>query len=343
VLSVPFLPSLPPMTTTTAAPRTTVAPTTTTAAPAPAPAVANGPLALAGCPPPPHPPTGPPGPPPWHPAVLVPESQLPPETAPAPWTSNVTAIRGKGMWVWMFNRTEHGNVAAIIQRAAAAGLTQLWVRIGDSQSGFYGAAELAALVPAAHRAGIAVIGWGFPYLYDPMGDASWTAQALAWTGPGGARIDGFSADIERSTEGVALDERRAAAYLGAVRRSAGSRLIIATVYPPLDIYWTGDYPYTAIARYVDAFAPMVYWECTDPAADVRAAYARLATLRPVHVIGQAFSLADVGGRIPNPSAAEIDRFLAAGRQVGALGASFWVWQSATAEEWAALGTYRWTG
>ena len=356
--TVPASSPTPPLSTTVAP--TTSAPVTTTAAPVtttpvatPAPTdqarsaaavepvpVPSRPPTLAGCPPPPRPP-GPPPPPPWHPAILVPDTAIPAETAPAPWTTNPAAVSGKGMWVWELPQTEGGDVAAIVGRAAAAGLRQIWVRVGDSKDGFYAAGDLDALVPAAHRAGIAVIGWGFPYLYDPVADAVWTLDALSWAAPDGSRLDGFSPDIERASEGVALSGPRVAAYLETVRRGAGDRMIVATVYPPTDSNWFGDYPYRVMARYVDAFAPMVYWECTDPAADTAVALSRLATLRPVHVIGQAFNLADVGGRVPSPSAAETEWFLQAARRGGALGASLWVWQSATPEEWAAVSAYRW--
>jgi hypothetical protein len=51
--------------------------------------------------------------------------------------------------------------------------------------------------------------------------------------------------------------------------------------------------------------------------------------------------ASVGGRPVAPSGAELSEFLQTGELGGAIGASFWVWQSATSEEWAALATYRW--
>jgi hypothetical protein len=246
------------------------------------------------------------------------------------------------MWIWQWNQTAGGNAAAIVAQAVRSGLHQLWIRVGDSLNGFYGSSELTALVPPAHAAGLAVIAWGFPYLYDPLGDARWTAQILAWHGPGGMAVDGYSADIERSSEGVDLSAKRAAVYLQQVRRVAGSRLIIATVYPPIDAYWTGgEYPFTAMAPYVDAFAPMIYWACTDPAGDAAVDIARLSTLRPVHIIGQAYSMASVGGRPNAPSGAEITEFLEAGKLDRAVGASFWVWQSATEQEWSALAAYRW--
>lgn len=274
--------------------------------------------------------------------MLVPDAALPPVVAPPAWKSDLGPITGTGMWIWKWNQTDGGDTAAIVKQAVAAHLHQLWVRVGDSKNGFYGAGELDALVPAAHAAGLAVIAWGFPYLYDPVGDASWTAQILAWRSPNGEAVDGYSADIERSTEGVDLSAQRAAVYLEGVRRAAGSRLVVATVYPPIDAYWSGgQYPYAAIAPYVDAFAPMIYWECTDPGADVSFDVARLSTLRPVHIIGQAFNMAATGGRTVAPSGAEITEFLRAGQRAGALGASFWVWQDASAQEWAAVGAYRW--
>lgn len=296
---------------------------------------------LAGCPVPPHPPLPPP-PPPWHPSHLVPNADLPPLIAPAHWQSNRAPISGTGMWIWQWPRTAGGDAASVVREAAGAGLHQLWVRVGDSMNGFYGAGELDALVPAAHAAGLSVIAWGFPYLYDPVGDARWTAQILAWRGPYGQQVDGYSADIERPSEGVDLTAQRAGVYLEEVRRAAGDRLVVATVYPPTNPNWTGgEYPYSAMAPYVDAFAPMLYWECTDPGQEVAQAVARLSTLRPVHALGEAFNFASVGGRTVSPSGAEISEFLDASRMDGAVGASFWVWQEATAEEWAALRAFHW--
>jgi hypothetical protein len=245
------------------------------------------------------------------------------------------------MWIWEWGSTDGGDAGAIVQQAVSAGLHQLWVRVGDSMNGFYGAQELDALVPVAHAHGIDVIAWGFPYLWDPVGDAAWTAQILDWRAPDGQQVDGYSADIEEATEGVMLSAQRAAVYLELVRQAAGSRLVVATVYPPTDANWDGGYPYQAMAPYVDAFAPMVYWECTDPGTDAALDVARLSTLRPVHIIGQAFNLASVGGRTDSPSGAEIAEFLSAGQRAGALGASFWVWQEATSDEWAAVSGFRW--
>jgi hypothetical protein len=293
---------------------------------------------LPGCPPPPSPP----GPyvPPWHPDHLVPDAELPAPQAAAGTPAPLTAVTGKGLWVWRFKATEGGNAAAIADRAVAAGLNQVWVRVADSRDGFYGADELARVVPVAHARGLSVIAWGFPYLYDPVADAVWTDAVLSWRSHSGERVDGFSPDIETSSEGVALSAQRAALYLSLVRRARDGRPLVATVYPPTD-HWMAAYPYAAMAPYVDAFAPMVYWECRDPGSAADEAVSRLAAMKPVHVIGQAFGFGDVGGRAVQPGSAELDRFMGIARRDGAVGASFWVWQDTSAEEWSALTAYPW--
>ena len=294
-------------------------------------------LALAGCPPPPPSTTPPPAP--WHPAVLVPDSALPTPGAAPPRRVPVTAVTGKGMWIWQLAATEGGDPGAIVAAAKHAGLRQLWVRVADSQNGFYGAAVLSQLVPLAHRNGIAVIGWGFPYLYDPVADAAWTVQALDWN-LDGARLDGFSPDIETASEGVDLTASRVQVYLSIVRHEQPGALLVATVFPPTDSEWA-TYPYQAISPYVDAFSPMVYWGCAQPVLAAEQALARLRPLAPVHLIGQAYNMADEGGRTAAPSPAEISAFLLEARQGGALGASFWSWQAIDPDEWAAMAAYSW--
>ena len=122
-------------------------------------------------------------------------------------------------------------------------------------------------------------------------------------------------------------------YLSLVRQARAGRPLIATVYPPTD-HWMSAYPFAAMAPYIDAYAPMIYWECRDPGAAAAEAISRLARMRPVHLIGQAFSFGDVAGRIDQPSAAELERFMAVARSRGAVGASFW----ARLVSWAQPGT-----
>ncbi|HEX2119654.1 MAG TPA: hypothetical protein VHF91_10765 [Acidimicrobiales bacterium] len=138
-----------------------------------------------------------------------------------------------------------------------------------------------------------------------------------------------------------LTERRITVYLGLVRPAGGDLPLVATVYSATDARWNGTYPYRAIAPYVDAFAPMVYWGCAEPGRAALQSIERLATLKPVHVIGQGYDAGPEGGRAGAPSATETVRFLDVARRNGAIGASLWVWQSIGGAQWDALSTFTW--
>ncbi|MEO5678495.1 MAG: hypothetical protein ABIS47_02395 [Acidimicrobiales bacterium] len=321
-------------------------PTGPAAAPAVAPpaasaAVPTGPVAQAGCPPPPRPPRSARAPGLPKGITLVPEDQVPaPLDPPTARTTDASVLGGRGMWMWQWGRTEGGDLNAVVRRAKAAGLSTLWVRVGDSKSGFYGAGYLDRLVPLAHREGLKVVGWGFPFLGDPVGDAAWTGQVLAWQRDG-HRLDAFSPDLETASEGVVVTEKRLATYLGLARQGLAGRPLVATVYNPTDQWWT-SYPYARVAAYADVLAPMVYWGCRDPGADVQRAVSRLATFGlPVVPAGQSYNMASDGGRPGNPSGAETLRFLDQARRSGAAGAAFWVWQETSAEQWQAISAYPW--
>lgn len=303
--------------------------------------VPAGPVAQPGCPLPPRPPRPP------KPAglpkgvTLVPEDQVPaPLAPPAARTADASVVAGRGMWTWQWGKTEGGDLGAVVRRAKAAGLRTLWVRVADSKSGFYGAKYLDTLVPLAHREGLKVVGWGFPFLGDPVADGAWTAQVLAWQ-KDGQRLDAFSPDLETASEGVVVTDKRIATYLGLARQGLDGRPLVATVYNPTDKWWA-SYPYRLVASYADAMAPMVYWGCREPGADVQRAVSRMASLGlPVIPAGQSYDMASDGGRRGNPTGPETLRFLHQARSSGALGAAFWVWQDTSAEQWQAISSYPW--
>jgi hypothetical protein len=287
------------------------------------------------CPPPTRPP-GPPPPPPPKPKVKT--KNLP---APVPMVAHhpsLRAVSGKGMWLttWQDSTVD---VATVIAKARAAGLRQLWVRTGGTPQGFYGHRVLDRLLPAAHAAGIDVVAWDFPKLSDPVADAARAARTVT-ASYGGQRLDGFSPDIETINEGTFNNPARIRVYLSRVRAAAGNMPLVATVMRPTD-YQLATYPYRAEAPYVDVFAPMVYWSCNEPGALAAESLRPLAKLRPVHLIGQSYDMADEGGRPGLPSGREIWRFLDVAKRSGAIGASLYLYTETRQPQWTALGRYPW--
>ena len=280
-------------------------------------------------------------PPPVHhtPTPIVPLDQIPkPWPVPAH-TPNLTAISGKGMWLTTW-RTSHVDVPGVVAQARAAGLTSLWVRTGGSKQGYYGDPLLHALLPAAHAAGLKVIAWDFPAMSDPARDAIRARAALKYT-VDGQQVDGFSPDIETINEGTFNNPKRVSYYLSLVRRAARGRPVVATVMRPTDEQ-LAKYPYAAEARYIDAFAPMDYWSCQEPGdLAVRSIQALAKFGKPVTVIGQAYDMADEGGRPGVPTAAETWRFLDSAKRGGAIGASLWTYETSGPAQWVPLARYLW--
>jgi hypothetical protein len=266
-------------------------------------------------------------------AAPAPAAPAPP---PAPAPKGVLPF-GSGMWIWMPDQVEGGDVAATVAKAQAYGLTHLYVRTGSSWQGFYAQDYLNQLLPVAHAHGLRVYGWDFPNFADLNGDVGRAMAAIWYATPDGQRLDGFSPDIETWSEGVWLWPEGAAMYANGLRALAGPNYpLIATVPRPSE-YTMSFFPYAEVIGPMDAVAPMVYWLNREPDSDVAGALQWLGQFgKPVMPIGQAYDGAPEGGREGNPSFDEITRFLNASAQYGAAAVSFWSWQHASDENWRAI-------
>jgi hypothetical protein len=243
------------------------------------------------------------------------------------------------MWIWLPERTDGGDPAAIVARAQAVGLTHLYVRTGSSRQGVEATAFLEALLPLAHDAGLRVYGWDFPYLENIPGDVERAMAAINFRTTTGHRIDGFVPDIETGSEGTNLTAEGATAYAQALRAAVGDDYPLIACVPNPTPRRIETFPYAAIMPYFDAVAPMVYWLNRQPDTDVANAVAWLNQFgKPVIPVGQAYDGGPEGGRPGPPPPDEIQRFLSTAQRYGATGASFWSWQHATPEIWSAIAT-----
>jgi hypothetical protein len=316
------------------APTPTSTPTPGPVATAALPArVADRPLPPApprtGCPVPPYQGGGTPKP---RPEPAVADSALPAPRPVRTKAASLAVVKGKGLWATPWPRTVV-DVDALVAQARAAKARSIWIRTGGSRQGYYGDRFLPALVPAAHRAGLRVVAWDFPFLSDPVADAARAKRALD------AGVDAFSPDVETTAEGTYVTTRRLRVYLGLVRSYAGQRAVLATVPRPSPA--RKSFPYAAFVPYADAFAPMVYWSCKEPGALVQQTLETLGRLLPVAPVGQAYDMGPEGGRRGLPSRAETLRFLDAARRGGAIGASLWTVEQASPAQLRALADYRW--
>ena len=241
---------------------------------------------------------------------------------------------GKGMWI--YSTAENGNSDAIVARAAANGLTHIYVRTGTLREGFIGGPLLDSLLPKAHAAGIRVYAWDFPYLNDVAGDVNRAFAAINHRTPDGHRIDGYVADIELRSMGVNVTPETATAFGSTLRRMVGPNFpLIACVPRPSPALVT--YPFREVVASFDAIAPMVYWLGRDPAADVIGAIRDLSAYgKPIIPVGQAYDGSREGGPVGVPPRDELLRFMQAAEEHGAVGVSWWSWQHADQQAWDAI-------
>ncbi len=248
-------------------------------------------------------------------------------------------FRGKGMWA-TYGLLQTSPVTAVVAAARAAGLTHLYVEVARSNKGFYGAAGLAALLPVAHRAGIRVIAWVYPFLRNLPVDVATSVAAATLTAPTGDRPDGLVADVEQN-----MAEPAVRAYGQILRAMLGpdEPMAIAT-YPP---QWAAGraYPFATAALSWNVIVPMDYWHlyrrAYSPAEvynfvsqGVRTIRAATRPDQPVEVLGQMFDVRQSG--VNSPAAAEVAAAAAAARDSHAIGISYFEWNHATPEEWDAL-------
>ena len=260
----------------------------------------------------------------------------PAPAAPAVPASPAPALpRGKGMWLHYLRQAAGNDPAALVAQAKDFGLTHVYLRLGSSKDGFYAQGDLDRLLPVAHAVGLAVVGWDFPYLFDAEADAQRAKAETDYTTPTGQRIDAFSADIETRTEGVNISVPVGDTYSRRLRELVGPGYpLVATVPRPR---YNPGYPYAEIVRQFDAVAPMVYWLGRDPAVEVDQAVTDLAGLgKPIMPVGQAYDAGPEGGPPGPPPKEHLVRFIQAAQTRGVTGFSFWVWHTATPDQWAAI-------
>lgn len=256
-------------------------------------------------------------------------------------------VAGKGMWFTNY-LPHHSDVDALVRAAQRAGLTHLYAEVAISQYGFYGGNTLDRLLPAAHAAGIKVIGWVYPTLSDVASDVRLTQEVATYRAPNGDRVDGIAADIEEVTT-----EQAVYTYGQMLRTLLGpDELMVASVFHPLT---HAAYPYPAIAAFWNVATPMDYWHgrhdhaytatevqrfLTTSLTTVRAA---LGANTPIEETGQSYDMfTDDGvGGTDAPTPAELRTDLATVRQAGCIGVSYYDWQTMTQSQWQVLSTAVW--
>lgn len=164
-------------------------------------------------------------------------------------------LSGPGVWTDIYQPLPG---ATDLANFKAAGVKRIYLEVGSSVSGFPQEYQdwINTLVPAAHQAGIKVIGWVYTSLSDTAGDAALIDQVANYKTPDGSQLDGVGADIEElpgdDTAATVVTDFATKARAGL---PAGLPLLAIT-YPPQQ---KPGYPFTAMAGQFDGIILMDYW------------------------------------------------------------------------------------
>ena len=216
---------------------------------------------------------------------------------------------------------EAGNVAKIVARAKAAGMSSVYIKSADGSAPWQQFTR--PLVSSLHAAGLHVCGWQFVYGSKPTGEA----RAAAATKRAGA--DCLIIDAESTYEGRYSSAR---VYVKELRRLVGASYPIGfTSFPYVDYHPSLPYSVFLGPGGAEVNMPQVYWrDIGESVATTMKHTWRENRIygRPIHPIGQTYQ---------SPSVSDILSFrrLAAGYK--APGYSWWEWSTTSSKLWSALG------
>ncbi len=255
-----------------------------------------------------------------------------------------STLVGRSMFIWKLAQvvtTELG-IAGVVNKAKAAGLSSLWIKVADGAKAYgnlntaTAASQFRALQAALNAEGIRVWGWQVPY-----GKTRPNAEAEADCAIQLAHdfsLDGILMDAEGGDDYFTGGPDVAEAY--AAKLSAGLRAQgrgIAMCGNDIPSNFPG-YPFDKFVEHADANAPQVYYG-GSPSVSKRlnkAIQANSAYSQPLVPVGAAW-IGDQGGCSSASACAERAReFLRLVQENQFQGCSFWHWMGAPAAFWEVL-------
>lgn len=268
-----------------------------------------------------------------------------PATAAEERRVNLSAYRGLGTWVDIFDGRELGNPERAVERMAARGVRTLFLETSNysRDRGILYPGAAGRFLEAAHAAGLRVVAWYLPGFDDLPRDFRRVREAIRFRSPGGERFDSFGLDIEASVvTDPATRTRRLLRLSRRIRTMVGPAYPLSAIIPSprgmnlVPGYWPG-FPYRELARIYDVIVPMGYYsyrtDGLEGARDYTRRNVRIIRRRtekpriPIHLIG---------GLSGDSSRSEVRGFVRAAREHGVLGAGLYDFATTRRGQWAEL-------
>ena len=243
-------------------------------------------------------------------------------------------LSGKGFFTWRIENCEGGDVQAIANKAVAANLTHLCIKIADAiyPSGVdrNNNDRMPPLVNELKRRGIQVWGWHYVYGNNPQGEAQ-----MAITRCNQLKLDGYIIDAEGEYKEPGKKEA-AITFMNTLRAGLPTLPVALSSYR-YPSYHT-EFPWRQFLEKCDLNMPQVYWE---QAHNAEAQLARsvqefnntslVGFVRPIIPTGSAY-----GSGTWEATADDLRRFFQKAKDLGLPGANAYSWDWATSPGKSAL-------
>ncbi len=168
-----------------------------------------------------------------------------------------TVTDGKGIWVNIWNYPENPDMYC--EYLKSNGIDTIYLQIFRSNTpAIQHLSKVNRIIESSHERDMKVIGWGYVFLNNPLGDAKKFITAAKHKTPTGEMFDGFAADIEEITSSRNIER-----FTSRVREALGKDYpLIAITFSPMSKSKKADpryYAWKTIANNFDIIAPMTYW------------------------------------------------------------------------------------
>ena len=162
-------------------------------------------------------------------------------------------IKGKGIYAWVLERCEDGDMAAVVSRLKQAGMTHVIPKFADGVWSYArNEAYLKNLITFAHREGIQVIPFHFVFGQQPTHEAQRAITELRKY-----PFDGLVINAEGAYKQVANPSQAARLYCDALRSKFPDLPLALSTYRFPTLH--REFPFATFLNYCDYNMPQIYW------------------------------------------------------------------------------------
>ncbi len=271
-----------------------------------------------------------------------------PQAAAAPVPGDLTAFAGLGTWVDVYDWSHYKETTPTVgpdqvDQMADEGVQTLFLQTAkhDTPDLIAERELLEPIIARAHQRGLRVVAWYLPTLEDVDNDLNRLVASA------NLDVDAVAVDIESRKVGDAGERSARLVDLSTRLRAAlPGRTVGAIVMPPVQMevvnpnFWPG-FPWQEVAPLYDVWQTMGYWSDRKASSGYRDPYTytdeNLRRLR-ANLNNPTAAVSPVGGVGATPD--QVESFLRAAVEHGAIGGSIYDWRTTRPEAWPSLRKFR---